>query len=656
MPYSITTKDGITIQNIPDNIDPSDESLKQRVANQRAIRDGGQQQPQTVQQLDQQTPEDRSFIDKAIGGVEGAATMISGMAATPIAGIAGLADAALSGLGLAPEGAGAARVRQVQDALTFKPRTVEGQGAISGAAEAIKPATDKLEGLKKTMGDDAFDAFGAEMGALMFTMPDAAIEILTAGLGGRTSQMARQAKRLSKIDDATQPQVFREGGTPKAFKEEGILPTRGDVSQNFKQQKTEAQLFESADAVGDQMRQARLGQSQQIKGRLEGLVNKLGVSEELGDSVKTALRTRKNMLKSDRRALYDQLSKESANVNLPLSTSAIKKGLPDAGDIRDITGLVPVQSKVLNNLLEEFSVIGSGGIDQLSIGNFEKFRKRLNNIEKSDQTGQISGATRPLKKALDDEVMMVTESLMKNGDANIAQMAKDARKSHISLMTEFDPKAMTSKLIDSKRKSNVAQVENSQIYQKLSSKSTPIETYSNVIKSLKKSGPNGRKALADIKNRTVLDLVDSAFSAGSRKIKGERTFGGAAYQKAVNNMRPKLEAIFTPKEMKRINNIYDVSERIRPPSGAVPKGSAGFFIDVMQKAGIATLLSKVPGGALAVDQLTELSKLAKNRKALDKALTLPKYKNTVKLVRSQYPNLAVVLGIGKIESTNEDEK
>lgn len=41
MPYSITTKDGITIQNIPDNVPPDDQSLKDRVA---AIRAGGGQQ------------------------------------------------------------------------------------------------------------------------------------------------------------------------------------------------------------------------------------------------------------------------------------------------------------------------------------------------------------------------------------------------------------------------------------------------------------------------------------------------------------------------------------------------------------------------------------------------------------------------------------
>ncbi len=36
MPFSITTRDGITINNIPDDVDPNSDVLKQRVADIRA--------------------------------------------------------------------------------------------------------------------------------------------------------------------------------------------------------------------------------------------------------------------------------------------------------------------------------------------------------------------------------------------------------------------------------------------------------------------------------------------------------------------------------------------------------------------------------------------------------------------------------------------
>ena len=614
------------------------------------------QQPEAIEQPKQEAESEPTILDDIFGGVEGFLSMVSGMVAQPIAGIAGLA-ASPQGFMEGREGAGANTVKQVTDALTYQPRSKEGKQAIKNVGEVVKPAVEKLESLKRMMGDDAFNAFGSEeLATLMYTLPDAAIEILTAGTGGRGTALSKQAERLSKVDETTPPQVFKEEGAPTSFKEEGVTPTRGDVTQDFGQQKIEAQLFEEAGEVGEQMRGERLQQSRKIKGNLESLVDNLGVSSELGESVKTSLTSQKKQLKADRKSLYDRLSQESASVNLPVNTTELKRALPEEGIRRDLAFGLPTQSKALQGVLEEFGVVGDKAAESLSIGNFERFRKRLNSIEKMDQTGQIKLATGPIKRALDEEISLITDSLIKNGNPNISQMAKDARKSHIALMTEFDPKAMTSKLIDNKRGSNVANVENSQVYQKLTSKSTPIEQYSQVIDSLNKSGESGKKAIADLKNRIILDVVDTAYGAGTRKIAGERAFGNAAYKKAIDNLRPKMNKIFSKAEMKRIDNIYDIAEKTQPPSGAVPKGSAGFLIDVLNKAGIATLASKIPlVGPIAVDQIAELSKLAKSRKALKKALTLPKYKNTISTIRNDYSNLAVILGIAEAEKLGKDE-
>jgi len=632
------------------------------------------EQPQVQQE------QKSSLMDDVFGGVEGFLALTSGMLAQPIAGLAGLA-ASPQGFLEGKEGAGANTVKEWADAMTYKPRGEEGKQAIQNIGDFVKPATDKLEKFKKFLGDDAFNAFGSEeLATLMYTIPDAAIEILTAGIGGRGTAMAKQAERLSKADkagmfkkaeDATQPQVFKEEGAPASFKEEGVTATRGDATQDFTQQKTEGQLFEEAGEVGDLMRGERLKQSEQIKGRIEGLVDEsgvsiqqrldglvddLGVSEELGNSVKASLRSQKKQLKADRKNIYDRLSKESASVNLPVNTTELKRSLPDEGTRRDLAFGLPSQSKALQGVMEEFGVIGNNAAEVLSIGNFERFRKRLNAIERMDQSGQIKLATGPLKRALDSEITIITDSLIKHGGPKISQMAKDARKSHIALMTEFDPKAMTSKLIDNKRNSNVANTENSQVYQSLTSKSTSIEQYNQVIDSLNKSGNSGKKAIADLKNRLILDVIDSAYGAGTRKIKGQRTFGSAAYKKAIDNLRPKMEKVFGKAEMTRIDNIYDIAERIQTPSGAVPKGSAGFFIDVMKKAGVATLASKVPVvGPIAVEKLSELSKRAKSRKALKKALTLPKYKQIVETMRSDYPNLAAVLGIAEAEKLGNEK-
>jgi hypothetical protein len=94
MPYSITTKDGITINNIPDNIAPDADELKQRVASIRAG-GGAQAEPKTT-----------------AAGLAGAATR--GLA-LPVTGAAlgALAGAPIGGVGAIPgalAGAGTAAI------------------------------------------------------------------------------------------------------------------------------------------------------------------------------------------------------------------------------------------------------------------------------------------------------------------------------------------------------------------------------------------------------------------------------------------------------------------------------------------------------------------------------------------------------------------
>jgi hypothetical protein len=607
--------------------------------------------PSTYQQAAQEQPavkqpEEVGFLDQALGGLESAASIVSGALAEPISGIVGLADAANP---FAPEGAGGVRVKQIKEALTYKPRTSFGKAEQLAVAEKLQPIASAIKDLEDSVGEGALEMTGSPvLAAIAKALPAATAEVATLGTATPALTATRQiAKGADGLDLATQAR--RE-----AFESEGVAATRGDVTQDLPQQKIESQLFEQADEIGDQARKIRLQQSTDIKNRLESLINNTGIPEELGESVKQALTTRKGDLKTARSDAYKALSESTQGINLPISTSAIKKSFPDAGEIRDIAGLAPQQAKVLDSLLKEFMVVGSEGLEQLSVSNFEKFRKRLNAIEKSDQTGQISRATVPIKKALDEEVDLITKNLMENGSPNVAENAKQARKSHISLKTEFDDKALTSTFINNKRKSNIAQVENSQVYQKLSSKSTPIEQFSQVIDSLRESGNSGVKALSDLKNRMIVDIIDSSFSAGSRKIIGERTFGTDKYQKTVDTLKPKINKLFSPKEINRIENLYKIAENIRPPSGAVPKGSAGFFIDLMNKAGITAVTAKVPLGGLAVDQITELSKRAKNRKALERSLELPKYKDTVKTIKSDYPALAAILGIGAATGIDND--
>lgn len=156
-----------------------------------------------IKQMDAQPAPEPSIGDRIIGGFEGAATVASSLVAEPIAGIAGLAAAANP---FAEEGAGARRVEEVREALTYEPQTERGQVAVETLQDTLSPVADALQNLRTTLGDYAYEETDSPaLAALAQTLPDAALELLGAGVGRRAATTA-----------ATQPQAAQAARTAQA--------------------------------------------------------------------------------------------------------------------------------------------------------------------------------------------------------------------------------------------------------------------------------------------------------------------------------------------------------------------------------------------------------------------------------------------------------
>jgi hypothetical protein len=152
--------------------------------------------PQPIEQPQQGS----SFIDEVIGGAEGAATMLSGAVAAPIAGIAGLADTLNP---FAPEGAGAERVKQIQEDLTYQPRTKEGGQAL----EPVQAIGEKIGEFNEFIGDDTFEATGSPFLASIATaLPEATLSLLGVKKGSSVQQASQNkaTQAISKGVDKTQ--------------------------------------------------------------------------------------------------------------------------------------------------------------------------------------------------------------------------------------------------------------------------------------------------------------------------------------------------------------------------------------------------------------------------------------------------------------------
>lgn len=213
MPYSIKTKDGITINNIPDDIAPDSDILKQRVA---SIRTESQQAVPTerIGRAERRrigtvpgTPGGQ--LAETIGGViEPAAAIVSGAIAEPLAGIAGIAQAINP---LAAPGAGARAVEATKEALTLQPRTETGRARLQAVGEAVAPIAEAFTGAEQFLGTKTFEATGSPLlSAVAESIPTALGEI--AGIAGIRGGI-KGVQRLQKQSPTKQriAQLIEEG-------------------------------------------------------------------------------------------------------------------------------------------------------------------------------------------------------------------------------------------------------------------------------------------------------------------------------------------------------------------------------------------------------------------------------------------------------------
>lgn len=613
-------------------------------------------QPKDQQQDERGVVESYVESDPFFGAAENLLSFATGSIAEPVAGLSGIAASLFGG-----SKSGAEAVEGVQEALTYQPRTQLGQQTQQNVGQALAPVGEALQTAEQTLGDVTYDITGSPaLAAGAATLPTAALELL--GVRG-----ARGARRIGPdVPDA--PVRTRDG----RLADTNIRATRGEQLQAqrspeaFDQLKQEQYLLEQSGEAGDDLRSFKRAQSQEIEDYLRNTTPETQAS--VGESVKNALELRNNSARFKRKQAYDKLAELTSDTNVGLNTQVIGDTLPEAGELRDFAATSPGQFQAISTLLGEFGVdatpstqarLANQGINvtPLSVANAERFRVRLNNIESADPTGNTARITGPIKRALDEEFDIAAKALEAQGSEDVARAAKNARQSHIALKTEFDEKGMVDRLIaPSRRGSQVPKIEESQVYTKLVANSTPIEQFDSVVKSLDRAGSKGRMAKNAIKSQMVLDLIDSGFNAGSRKVQGDRIFGTTAFNKRFDQLKPKLKSVLSKEEFARLEKLRKNTEDLVPPSGSLPKGSAGFFIDALNGAGMFALLDKIPGaGPVVAEQVKMLGRKSQDAKAVRRALQNPKTKETFDLLQTDYPALFTALGLSQVKQDEEEQ-
>lgn len=457
------------------------------------------------------------------------------------------------------------------------------------------------------------------------------------------------------------------------FQKYGITPSRGDVTQDFAQQKMEAQLVESAaDDLGAPMRSLRREQSDSIRDLLQQQIDDLGVPERAGEALKDTLGQRKARLKSEQRALYNQLAEEAANVD------AIPLDVNNALDFDFMDDVLLGNESVMNGIKKRLMRFGIGAPEEigefieaggevtpLTLQNAEQFRKRLNDMGRGDP--KVAVAIQPLKNALDEQYDLALEQLEQVGRASeLGDIARKARGVTREIKTEFDPQATVGRLVAVKRNGVEPVVEASNALREIFSTGqvSKKERLQRVLQALKKEGDAGSLAVGDIQSAAMQRIIDDAFNAASRTIEGERVLSGASLIKAIDRFGDEnLEVLFRnkPDALKMIRDLRSIGEKIQPPAGAIPKGSASVILDSLNRLGIMSISQKVPGLGIVLEGLQSLTEKRAKREAAQKAgKAVPRWTQReiarATQIRETMPQLAAALGIASIPDNKQEEE
>lgn len=180
MPFTIETDDGIIIEDIPDNVAPDSQEIRDRVTQLRQERMGAQVEEQRQAQPEF-TREPPGFLRTLQGEAELAATVVSGAVLEPLAGAAGIVQSLNP---FADPGAGARAVESVQS-LAFKPGEAGLQTAksIGEIAKDITPqfVQDFAAFTGEKFGEfqeAAFQRYGPIAGTAVAIVPAAILEAI----------------------------------------------------------------------------------------------------------------------------------------------------------------------------------------------------------------------------------------------------------------------------------------------------------------------------------------------------------------------------------------------------------------------------------------------------------------------------------------------
>ena len=422
------------------------------------------EQPQQ-QQPPQQVQPDRGVIERAIGGLSGAATMGSDIAGT----IAGGTTALVDMLNPFTNNDSKATIENIKSKFRIEP-TASAQDAfvlMDKAIEPIKPIMEWVDNFKKTAGNQALDLTGSPaIATFIQLLPDIALEATAIGRATKAPNAGKFA-----LDDANP--IASEMNTAK-LGETASNQTNIDL---FKAQKTlnptdlERQSFVAQLPSGAvKARESLDTQNKQSLVAVDDVLNGLASPESTGSAAtvfRTAAQKAVEATKAIRREASSPIYKQAARrqrqgntgpidtVQLQTKVREMSKQFDQSGQIaknlnaaaKKISGAGGDLQKLHNAKLEIDQTINSFG--EGAVGNTTK--RFLTDVVK-DLTDNLTTQS-PSYRAAKDEFQRLSGPVNKIQDSQIGKIANmdDIQLKSVAQKI-FDPSETNPNIIISARK------------------------------------------------------------------------------------------------------------------------------------------------------------------------------------------------------------
>ena len=593
MPYSITTKDGITIRNIPDDIQPDSNVLKQRVAD---LRSGGDPLSPPKAQFGagdlstgepRQAPQpDPTLAEKAIGLGEAALNIGTGLTAGSVSGLARTVPAIANTVAQGTYGTqkGVQHVinaaTQASQGVTYQPRTPTGKKYAATAAQALGQL-DPLTGV--------------------------------VGLGPALSALSRPAiKQLSTSIPDVLPQrqpvvgpqtsVGAMAVTPESLRsaKAGALPQPVDLTLGAEIREAGQLAFEKEQMkgpLGAPLRARAEKNNSQILSNFDILMEKTGAEQPdfvaAGNSVVKTLAAGWEAAKTKTRAAYNAAKNSPEALEFVDATPIADHFNSQIGGLKTtgVTDHAKAYAEKLGVVVKDKD--GWFSPAYTDVKTMEDLRREINQVtgfEPNDYRQAVE-----LKKLIDSQTEPVS-----------GPKYKHARNLRRDQAVRFENRAAVADLITNRRGMDDPKVSVDQVFRKSILNGDPDEIMF-LRKTLKGSGPNagGRQAWRELQGATVQHIRDYATKGLGMDSSDNPIISTAKLNQIVTqlDMNGRLDIVLGKSAAQTVRDLNDVTQYVTttPPGTLINNsGTVGTLLAALGEAGVSGTLTGLPVPVLTI--------------------------------------------------------